>query len=200
MYENGYIPSFLRTPARPAGLKETLSVLMMAFGIAMLVAMVVCALNVFLKNAYVGSFHIGLFLFPNPFLGRGFELPFFLAKPFDSIIGIHIVIADCSAKILKDNYLAFFFFIGPFFEEMEWRGIFWLTRNHSSKSWWKISFLISCFLFALAHPKGIGWMLCPFAIAVTNGIIISRTKKFWPVFINHFLFNVAVIFIVSGGG
>jgi len=57
--------------------------------------------------------------------------------------------------------------------------------------------LISCGLFALNHPKGIGWILCPFAIAITGGIIIARTKKFWPVIINHFFYNVAVTIIAT---
>jgi len=202
-----YIPYFLRAPKPPADLKETFSVMFMAFGITMAAVMFSNALKLLTQNAYIGSLHVGLFLFPNPVMGQGFELPYLLAKFFNAIIAVHMIasnaITDMFAKwqlLELDAYKVFFFFIiNPFLEEVEWRGVFWLTRNYSQKNWWKVSFLISCFLFALIHNKGVGLMFGPFAIAVTSVIIIARTKRFWPIYINHAFVNMAIILPVVSG-
>ncbi len=175
-----------------ASLKETFLALVTAVGFVMLVWIIVR-----LTVLIAGKTPISFFLF-NPY-AQGFEIP--LIQNFYVFLGkIHTWVMDEAQAFLekflwRDKfYLTVTCFLMPFVEEIEWRGFFFLTRGHAAKAWWKIGFLLTAIVFSLCHVhRGIGLTIGPFTLAMTAGYLIKKTGKFYPLWVNHALFNVACL-------
>ena len=174
-------------------LKEVFRYLFVAFGITMVAWLVTNCLTYILIKQNIKC----QILMAPPWDGRGFELPF-LETGFNLFTWMRSLICDFFEKFVglfwyDRLHFSRKCFIGPFIDEIGWRGFFWLTRKHSEKIWWKIGSVISAVLFALWHDRGMVFILVPFAIAISNSLLIAATKCFWPAWVNHALCNIQLV-------
>ncbi|MBI2036950.1 MAG: CPBP family intramembrane metalloprotease [Candidatus Liptonbacteria bacterium] len=138
-------------------------------------------------------------LFPHPFLGRGFDLPKWLEWFYDREIGANVAIINfVYARVLElwnDMYgFSKVFVMAPLLEELEWRGPLFLTRRHAHRGWWMTAAVVGAALFTLAHNSGLGTLIPVFAVALGSSWLIAKTGRFWPSLVLHAVYNMQVTF------
>lgn len=162
--------------------------LLIAFAFAMLAAL---AGHMLAYGLYGTPFY--RFLFPHPFLGRGFDLPWWFEWFPDRAATLNQAIMNFVYPRLPwtDSYgFSKTFAMVPLLEELEYRGPFWLTRRFSGRRWWRAAGVLGALVFTLAHGSGLGTLIPVFAMALGSTWLIAKTGRFWPSVALHAVYNM----------
>ena len=124
----------------------------------------------------------------------------FLRLLFEPIIAMNAFLHDLIkvlfvSYICKDPYgFVINFLTVPIFEELQFRGPFYLLKRYSGEIWWKLVAVVVCLIFAVLHKKGLPALFLIFSLSVANIWLIHKTKRFWPTILLHAVYNMSSIF------